>query len=322
MEVTNNKVGRRSNMNKRHKTGCATKLAIVLGLILLGFGAYAWSIWNSVESTVDKMHVPRPKTQIQMREQQIDLKNEEPFSVLLLGIDTGEFGRVDQGRSDIIVVATVNPKNNKMTLTSIPRDTYTEIVGKGTQDKINHAYSFGGSAMSANSIQELLDIPIDYTVSADMAGFAEIVDAIGGITITPDQSFEMSDYQFQAGVETKMNGKMAVAYTRNRYDTGGDYSRQNRARELVMGVVKSAASLNGVMNYQGALESLSNHVKTDMTYDEIMTFVDKYRDVVNNIDQYQLEGSGQKIDGVYYEIISDASLNQVKAALQAELEIN
>ena len=321
MEVTNEKVNRRNTQSKK-KMGCASKIAIALALILLGFGVYVWSIWSSVESTANKMHVPRPESQIQLREKQIDLSKEEPFSILLLGIDTGEFGRVEKGRSDIIVVATVNPKNNKMTLTSIPRDTYTEIVGNGSTDKINHAYSFGGAAMSANSVQKLLDIPIDYTVSADMSGFEEIVDAIGGITITPSQSFKQSGYTFEQGVATKMNGKMALAYTRNRYDTGGDYSRQDRARELVMGVIQSAASLDNLMNYQNTLDSLSNHIKTDMTYDEMMTFVDKYRSVINNVDQYQLQGSGQKIDGVYYEIIHEDSLNQVKQALQAELEIS
>lgn len=85
----------------------------------------------------------------------------DPFSVLLLGVDTGDLGRSEQGRADSIMVMTVNPTSNESKIVSILRDTYTEIVGHGTTDKINHAYVFGGVSMSVNTVQNLLTILID-----------------------------------------------------------------------------------------------------------------------------------------------------------------
>lgn len=73
--------------------------------------------------------------------------------MLLLGIDTGDLGRTDQGRSDTMMVAAVNPTDQKTTIVSIARDTYVPIVGHGTDDKINHAYAFGGAAMSMNTVK-------------------------------------------------------------------------------------------------------------------------------------------------------------------------
>ena len=312
---------RRKVKHTKKKRGCLTWIILGLLAIILGFGIYVWSVWSSVESTVQKIQMPRPQEQKQIRPNAVSVDKQEPFSVLLLGVDTGELGRVEQGRSDILLVATVNPNTDTVTLTSIPRDTYTEIVGVGGKDKINHAYAKGGLATAVNSVQELLDIPIDYTVSADMAGFEEIVDAVGGIDVVPPVSFIQSGVKFEAGVAKHLNGQEALAYARNRKSSGGDYGRQARARDVVKGIIASAADLDTLVNYQGVLSSLSHHVSTDMTYDEMMDIMTKYQSAIKNFKEFQLQGSGEKIDGIYYEIINDASLDMVQKALKDELEL-
>lgn len=312
---------RRKSDKPRKKRGCFTWMLIGLLAIILGFGVYVWTVWSSVETTVEKIQMPRPKEQVQIREKAVDVAQQEPFSVLLLGVDTGELGRTEKGRSDTMVVVTVNPNTDTVTLTSIPRDTYTEIVGRGTQDKINHAYAFGGLAMAVNSVQNLLDIPIDYTVSADMAGFEEIVEAVGGIDVVPPVSFIQSGVKFEAGVPKHLNGKEALAYARNRKSSGGDYGRQGRARDVVQGIIKSAADLDSLVNYQSVLSSLSNHITTDMSYDEMMSIMTKYQSAIKHFKEYQLQGESQKIDGVYYEIINEASLSTIQSNLKAELEL-
>ena len=87
-----------------------------------------------------------------------------------MGIDTGDLGRTEQGRSDTTMVVTINPKENKSTMISLDRDILTDIVGNDTQDKLNHAYAFGGAEMAINTVQELLDIPIHHYVSINMKG--------------------------------------------------------------------------------------------------------------------------------------------------------
>ena len=97
------------------------------------------------------------------RERQVkqDINKTKPISVLLLGTDTGDLGRNDVGRTDTIVVAILNPKKERTTLVSIPRDTYTEIYNKGINDKINHAYAYGGVSMTLPTVENLLNISID-----------------------------------------------------------------------------------------------------------------------------------------------------------------
>ena len=322
-EQTRSSRHRRRKPRRKRKFGCFGFIVVLL-LIAIGVaGFYAWNVYRNVEQTTAVLYTEKPEGQVLVREESIDIQQEEkPFSVLLLGIDTGDMGRVDQGRSDVMMVATVNPNTNRTTITSIPRDSLTDIVGYGTQDKINHAYAFGGVAMSANTVQNLLEIPIDFTVSVNMQGFEDIVDAVGGITITPTDTFSQDGYQFYEGQSTFMDGTMALAYSRNRYDTGGDYGRQARQRQLIDGILHSALNVSTLWNYNEILASLQGNVQTDITFDDMLTIFNNYRGAIDTIEIYQFSGSGSMIDGVYYEILDPSSLAEVIDQLQYELELN
>ncbi len=331
MSNVDEKTRTRSSRNRRRKPkrrqkrrlGCFGIIVIVLLLAIAVAGFYALSVYRNVEETTEVLYTERPAEQVAVREEVIDIKNDEqPFSVLLLGIDTGDMGRVDAGRSDVMMVATVNPNTKRTTITSIPRDSLTEIVGYGNQDKINHAYAFGGVAMSVNTVQNLLDIPIDFTVSVNMQGFEDIVDSVGGITIAPTDTFSQDGYQFYEGQPTFMDGTTALAYSRNRYDTGGDYGRQARQRQLIDGILQAALNISTLWNYNDILASLQGNVQTDVTFEDMVTIFNGYRGAINSIENYQLSGSGSMIDGVYYEILDPTSLADISAQLKAELEIN
>lgn len=331
MSNLDEKTRTRSSRNRRRKPkrrpkrrlGCFGIIVIVLLLAIAVAGVYALSVYRNVEETTEVLYTERPAEQVAVREEVIDIKNDEqPFSVLLLGIDTGDMGRVDAGRSDVMMVATVNPNTKQTTITSIPRDSLTEIVGYGNQDKINHAYAFGGVAMSVNTVQSLLDIPIDFTVSVNMQGFEDIVDSVGGITIAPTDTFSQDGFQFYEGQATYMDGTMALAYSRNRYDTGGDYGRQARQRQLIDGILHAALNISTLWNYNDILASLQGNVQTDVTFEDMVTIFNGYRGAINSIENYQLSGSGSMIDGVYYEILDPTSLADISAQLKAELEIN
>jgi polyisoprenyl-teichoic acid--peptidoglycan teichoic acid transferase len=106
---------------------------------------------------------------------------------------------------------------------SIPRDTRTEIVGKGTIEKINHAYAFGNEEMAMKTVENFLDIPIDYYIKVSMEGFKDIVDAVGGITVNNDLDFTQDGYHFPKG-QVNLDGKKALAFTRMRHeDPRGDF---------------------------------------------------------------------------------------------------
>lgn len=129
-------------------------LAILLCFIAYGT-VYAVGIFNSAKTTYQPIP-DRPKSE--KREVEVSIKNYDPISILLLGVDQRPD---DPGRTDTIMVATINPEKENMILFSIPRDTYVDIAGRETYDKINHAYAFGGLEMTIETVENFLDIPID-----------------------------------------------------------------------------------------------------------------------------------------------------------------
>ena len=307
---------------RRKKTG----LKIFLTILLVGLGGifiYLWNVYSHVDKATEKVYESVEVNPI--RGNAIVLDNEEPISILLLGVDTGDLGRVEQGRTDSMMVATINPATKKSVLMSIPRDTYTEMVGYGTMDKINHAYAFGGISMAINSVQNLLDIPIDYYVAVNMAGIKEIVDAVGGVDVVSPLTFSTEGYQFYAGETTHMDGEMALAFARMRYDDPqGDTGRQERQRLIIEGVIDEAISPKTLLNYQKILSSLSNNVQTNFQMSDYMELQsNQYLSAAGNIVSEQIGGSGYTAeDGVWYHFIPDEELARVQTLLREELELD
>lgn len=322
--MDNNTRSQRRQPSKKKKPSFMKKLGCGIGIVfmilLIAVGVFVFKVYSDVTSTTDEIYQDVEKDE--RREDPIEVKNKEPFSVLLLGVDTGDLGRTEQGRSDTMMVLTVNPNTNQTSIVSIPRDTYTEIIGRGTMDKINHAYAFGGASMSVNTVQNLLDIPIDYYVEVNMQGVKDIVDALDGVQVTPALSFSYDGYSFTEGQTTTLDGNAALAYSRMRYDDpNGDYGRQARQRQIIMASMNKVASLSSIMNYQGILGTLENNMQTNLTFDNMLSIFNNYRGAVSNVEQIQLEGVGTKIDGIYYAIVDDSELASVSGALKEQLEI-
>lgn len=292
-------------------------ILVVLVLAIVGVGA---KLYLDLSHSIEKTYESVERTQGE-RTKPVDLDKQESFSVLLMGIDTGDLGRVDQGRSDTMMVATVSPEDKQTTIVSIPRDTYVDIVGHDTKDKINHAYAFGGTAMAMDTVQKYVDIPIDHYVSINMKGLKELVDAVGGIEVNNDLTFSQDGYDFTIGKIT-LNGDQALSYSRMRYeDPNGDYGRQERQRKIVEGVAKKVLSLNGVSNYQSVLNALESNMKTDMSFDEMKKIALDYRDAFGTIKQDQLQGEGFMQDNISYQKVSDQELDRVKKELKDQMNL-
>ncbi|XIM80213.1 LCP family protein [Enterococcus faecium] len=292
-------------------------ILVVLVLAIVGVGA---KLYLDLSHSIEKTYESVERTQGE-RTKPVDLDKQESFSVLLMGIDTGDLGRVDQGRSDTMMVATVSPEDKQTTIVSIPRDTYVDIVGHDTKDKINHAYAFGGAAMAMDTVQKYVDIPIDHYVSINMKGLKELVDAVGGIEVNNDLTFSQDGYDFTIGKIT-LNGDQALSYSRMRYeDPNGDYGRQERQRKIVEGVAKKVLSLNGVSNYQSVLNALESNMKTDMSFDEMKKIALDYRDAFGTIKQDQLQGEGFMQDNISYQKVSDQELDRVKKKLKDQMNL-
>src|SRR5699024_3684082 len=139
-------------------------------------------------------------------------------------------------RSDAIMIMRLNPKTDEMKIVSIPRDARTEIVGKGFDDKINHAYAFGGAEMSIATVENFLDIEIDYYVTINMDGLVELVNELGTISVSNDVAWSDNQYDFPEGV-VELDGDKTMAYVRMRKkDPMGDFGRTTRHRKVIEGI--------------------------------------------------------------------------------------
>ena len=287
-------------------------IILVLFLAVVGMGAKLyWDVSKSMDKTYETVE--------RSKKSQVNLNNKEPFSVLLLGIDTGDDGRVEQGRSDTTIVATVNPRDKQTTLVSLARDTYVDIPGQGKQDKLNHAYAFGGASLAMDTVENYLNIPINHYVSINMAGLKELVNAVGGIEVNNNLTFSQDGYDFTIG-KISLDGEQALSYSRMRYeDPNGDYGRQERQRKVIEGIVQKVLSLNSVSNYQEILTAVSDNMNTDLSFDDMKKIALDYRSAFGKVKQDQLQGTGFMQDGVSYQRVDEQELTRVQQELKNQL---
>ena len=295
----------------------------VLSLLMIMAGCtYGVSFYQSMTGAVDSMYKETETTE--MREVEISLEGLGPFSVLLLGVDERQG---DKGRSDSIMVLAVNPEKESVEMVSIPRDTRTEIAGKGITTKINHAYAYGGVETATDTVEQFLDIPIDYFVQINMESFKGIVDALGGITVMNYEEFTHAGTHFAEG-EILLNGKEALAFSRMRYeDVRGDFGRQTRQREVLEAIIEKGASFSTLTKYQDIFDTLGDHIKTNLTFDQMMDIQKNYRSAAQSIEQIEMESTSEKLydEGygkeLYFEIITDEERLKVQQHLKEQLEL-
>lgn len=305
--------------SKKTKKTWVRVVGIISLLLLLGVGIYGFMFYKSLSGALEKIHEPIDRKKSDLRTEEVVLKKKVPFSILMLGVDERDG---DKGRSDTMIVLTVNPNQNSIKMLSIPRDTRTEIVGHGTVDKINHAYAFGGVTMSMNTVEQFLDIPIDYYMQINMESFKDIVDSVGGVTVNNDFDFSAGGVHFPEGQIT-LNGKDALAFSRMRYDDPrGDFGRQFRQRLIIQGVIREGASLSSITNYSSIFEALGDNLRTNLTFGEMVDIQKNYKGTSQQIEHITVTGGGTKINGIYYYQVPDAEKQRIQEVLKTHLELN
>lgn len=251
------------------------------------------------------------------------VKEGKPISILILGVDDGALNRGSSGgRSDTMMVMTLNPKDKQTTLVSLERDSYVTIAGKGTKDKLNSAYAYGGAKMAMKTVENLLDIPIDYYITINMGGLESLTDAVGGIDVKSNLAFSYGGYNFTKGTNHLETGKEALAFVRMRYDDPeGDYGRQRRQRAVVEAVMKKAASASSLLHYKSILNEISSNAKTDMNFATMKAIGTKYHSCFNNVKSDYLHGTGFMLNGISYQDVS-SDLPRIRKLLQTQLQTN
>ncbi|MGE6345424.1 LytR family transcriptional regulator [Bacillus mycoides] len=291
----------------------------IIGVLIVAGGVYAYTVYSNVSNTLNTVHKPLDRDKSDKRDKKVDISDNKPISILLMGVDQEDNGT---GRSDSLMLFTLNQKTKSMKITSIPRDSYTEIVGKGKKDKINHAYAFGGIDMTVKTVENFLNIPVDHYIEVNMAGFKDIVDAVGGVDVNNDLEFTSRESHFAKG-NIHLNGETALKYTRMRYeDPRGDFGRQMRQRQVIQAVIKKGASVSSLASYGDVLKAIEKNVKTSLTQDQMFDIQKNYKDCMENSEEIQIPGDGHKAaDGIWYYYVPDAAKQDITNKLRAHLEL-
>ncbi|WP_394235012.1 LCP family protein [Niallia oryzisoli] len=317
----------RSSRKKKKKSKKLNWKRVVLftffALFVLG-GLFVYNIYGDVASAVDKMTTSLDREKSDKREEVVEFEEKDPVSILLVGVDERED---DAGRTDSMLVLTVNPELNSTKILSIPRDTRAELIDKSDSDnnqinKMNHAYAYGGIEMTIDSIENFLNIPLDYYVQVNMEGFKDIVDAVGGIDVNNQYEFELDGVTLKEG-EQHLDGEEALQYARMRkQDPNGDFGRQERQREVISKVISKGASISTLTNYDEVLEALSDNVKTSLTLQEVIGMQKSYKNAAKNIEKLQIDGSDDTIDGTYFYIVEDETRQELSDKLRKHLGLD
>nr|WP_275541704.1 LCP family protein [Clostridium perfringens] len=220
------------------------------------------------------------------------------------------------GRSDAIMILTLDEEHKVMKLTSIMRDSYVDIPGHG-DDKITHAYAFGGPELAMKTLNENFKVNVEDFMAVNFTSLPEIIDKLGGvkINIIPEEIHHISGITSPG--EQVLNGEQALTYSRIRYATGGDYKRTERQR-VVLEAVFEKLKATPTKEYPSLIDDFLPYIETNMSsMDMIKLATDAAPLVKENLEtaRFPLDGycDGKMINEVWYLVYDrQATLNQIQ----------
>lgn len=294
-------------------------------LVVAGVTVYGMRALDDANSAINNIN-EEVNRRSSRRDKEVSIANREPFSILLLGIDSGGLGREeddeDPARTDSMMVVTVNPQKEESTIVSLERDIMADMLDDGkTFDKLSHAYAYGGVELSMDVVEQLLDIPIDHYATINLQGMTDLIDAVGGIEVNNEIDFTLEGVHVPDG-NVKLDGEKGLAYARMRKDDPeGDIGRQRRQREFVTKIVDKLASMDSVSNYKKILNAVEKNSKTDFSWNDMLDIASNYYPAFENVDQEQLQGQNQMVNGLSYQILGLNELLDLQNQLKRQLEL-
>ena len=243
-------------------------LTTLLSVVVVAIAAAA--LWiTSVQTRLNNPRVINNDLRSSLKEQPV---NSDPYYVLLLGTD-GRPGETEY-RADSIILARVDPAQKRVTLLSIPRDTY--VTWKGSQMKINAVHFYDGAAGMVQIVNELCGVKISHYAEVNFDGLAGITNAVGGVTVDVDQYMRDTENfsgvtELYAGRQT-LNGEQALFYTRCRYAfADSDYTRMRHQRTFIKALLSQVLSSGDPVKIASIINSVADMVVTDLSVSDAIS---------------------------------------------------
>jgi LCP family protein required for cell wall assembly len=275
------------------------------------------ALYTSFNNPVLDSHfsLPQPYYKSLLNNVADDSNNNEDLLLAILGTDEKEN---EKSRSDVIIVLKYKPKENKVIVVSVPRDSKISIPSKGLS-KINAAYAYGGSKLQVSILENLFKLKNVRYIHVNFEGFKKIVDALGGLKIIAKKDFRSDDenghFYAKKGENTLM-GEDLLEYVRYRHDSEGDFGRIKRQQEVLLSFYLTVLDSN-IITLPKAILLVSKNVDSDMD----IFFIMKYYKKLKNLDSlefefYTLKTYSEKSNGIWYEIIDEDDLDFISDLLQ------
>lgn len=285
-------------------------------MILVFLGAALAGAYYASNSLMEK---PAP----QSKQDEELLTAKDKATVMIMGVDERDD---DVGRSDTLMIASIDPATNQATLLSVPRDTRVKIKGHGF-DKINAAYAYGKEKLSEDTVERLLGVDIDHYIIINTKSFKKIIDAIGGIDIDVPKRMHYEDHwdddggliiDFQPGMQ-HMDGAKAVTYVRYR-DEEGDLGRIRRQQDFVRACMEKVLSPSIIPKLPTVIKEVMESIETDMTLRQILELIGTLKESKDNgLKTDMVPGKPMYIEGISYWI---PDLNKLRLTVADTLGVS
>ncbi len=244
---------------------------VVVAIAVTGAFVYLWNLDRTVNANLDRVADAFPAEGTRPEPAVVPAGAvAAPITVLLIGGDArpGSSSSAPQ-RSDLLMVMRISAERDKVSIVSIPRDSWVDVPGRG-MNKINAAYAFGGFPLAVETVEQLLGSRIDHVAAIDMEGLRDMTDALGGVRVQVASEFDSGEYHFEPGPRT-LDGEEALAFVRERKSfASGDLERVVNQQRFLTGIVTEALGREGLRD-PGQLSALATTTSTYLTVDDALT---------------------------------------------------
>jgi polyisoprenyl-teichoic acid--peptidoglycan teichoic acid transferase len=318
---------RLKQIKKRKKRRKRILYFVLVPILLIAFSAasYGAYLYKKAETVFSESYTTLDgREKSDKREKQVD-PTVDNVSVLFIGVDeSNDRNYGDSSRSDALMLATLNKKDKTVKLVSIPRDSYVYVPEVGYKTKINHAHAYGGPKATIETVEETLDIPVDYYVKMNFYAFMDVIDALNGINVNvPYELYEKDAEDNHNAIhllpgEQKLNGEEALALARTR-KLDSDIERGKRQQEIIKAIMDKAVSADSITKYDDVITAIGKNMETNMTFSEMKSLTSYGISGNLDVEMLTLKGEDNYIEGVYYWELDEISLEETIETLQIHL---